>query len=61
MNWRTAMPGVDAEFAGRVAPDLSRQEVRALKRQIARAEAGQQKQAARRAKVVERKRRRAGL
>lgn len=60
-DWRGTLPLVEANVAGQVRADLSRQEQRAAKREIAKAEATLQRMAARREAKVARKRRRAGL
>jgi len=46
-DWRDQLPKVEAEFEGRVSPDLTRQQARWLKRRIARAEHSEAKQAKR--------------
>lgn len=62
-GWRTMLPTVEAavEARGGAKSDLSRQETRAMKRDIAKSEATVARQAARRDAKVQRKRRRAKL
>lgn len=60
-DWRSTMPLVEANVAGQVRGDLSRQETRAMKREIAKAEATLQRTAARREAKMNKKRRRAGV
>lgn len=60
-DWRSVMPLVEANVAGQVRGDLSRQEVHAMKREIAKAEATLQRTAARREARTQKKRRRAGV
>lgn len=62
-GWRTMLPTVEAavEARGGARSELSRQETRAMKRDIAKSEATVARQAARRAAKVQLRRRRAGL
>lgn len=63
MTWRRALPALEATLseAGGAHPDFTRQEARALKRQLARGMAAEQKRKVREERRVQKKRRRAGL
>jgi hypothetical protein len=58
-DWRRQMPAVRDEFAGKISPDLSRQEARKLERTVAKITAIQAKQRARNEAKLARKSRRA--